>query len=137
MSATLYPAGYIKSLYTFIALYFIGKREEMDVQKVANLFLIFVLIAAGISLVIGFVVAVKSTNYKKGYICTFISSGVFLLLIVSWYDKASSNIFMGTIPWILNVIAVIIVLPLYLLVARFIFKKATKGQKGTRKKIIG
>ena len=36
---------------------------------------------------------------------------------------------MGTIPWILNVIAVIIVLPLYVLVARFIFKKVTKGQK--------
>ncbi|MEH6966212.1 hypothetical protein V7195_16175 [Priestia megaterium] len=46
-------------------------------------------------------------------------------------------IFMGTIPWILNVIAVIIVLPLYVLVARFIFKKVTKGQKGTKEKIIG
>ena len=102
----------------------------MDVQKVANLFLIFVLIAAGISLIIGFVVAVRSTNYKKGYISTFISSVVFLILIVSWYDKASSNVFMGTIPWILNVISVIIVLPLYLLIARFIFKKVTKGQKG-------
>jgi hypothetical protein len=55
----------------------------MDVQKVANLFLIFVLIATGISLVIGFVVAVRSTNYKKGYISTFISSVFFLILIVS------------------------------------------------------
>ncbi|WP_394221667.1 hypothetical protein [Priestia aryabhattai] len=109
----------------------------MDVQKVANLFLIFVLIAAGISLIIGFVVAVRSTNYKKGYISTFISSVFFLILIVSWYDKASSNVFMGTIPWILNAIAVIIVLPLYVLVARFIFKKVTKGQKGTKEKIIG
>ncbi|WP_423145365.1 hypothetical protein [Priestia sp. 40] len=115
----------------------IRKREVMDVQKVANLFLIFVLIAAGISLVIGFVIAVRSTNYKKGYISTFISSVVFLLLIVSWYDKASSNVFMGTIPWVLNVIAVILVLPLYLLCARFIFKKVTKGQKGTNEKISG
>ncbi|AUO14148.1 hypothetical protein [Priestia megaterium] len=109
----------------------------MDVQKVANLFLIFILIAAGISLIIGFVVAVRSTNYKKGYISTFISSAFFLILIVSWYDKASSNVFMGTIPWILNIIAVIIVLPLYVLAARFIFKKVTKGQKGTKEKIIG
>ena len=37
----------------------------MDVQKVANLFLIFVLIAAGISLVIGFVVAVRSTTIRR------------------------------------------------------------------------
>ncbi|MCM3195489.1 uncharacterized membrane-anchored protein YhcB (DUF1043 family) [Priestia megaterium] len=109
----------------------------MDVQKVANLFLIFVLIAAGISLVIGFIIAVRTTNYKKGYISTFISSVVFLILIVSWYDKASSNVFMGTIPWVLNVIAVIIVLPLYVLIARFIFKKVTKGQKETKEKIIG
>ena len=88
-------------------------------------------------MIIGFVVAVRSTNYKKGYISTFISSVFFLILIVNWYDKASSNVFMGTIPWILNVIAVIIVLPLYVLVARFIFKKVTKGQKGTKEKIIG
>ncbi|MCM3018599.1 hypothetical protein M3582_10995 [Priestia megaterium] len=109
----------------------------MDVQKAANLFLIFVLIAAGISLVIGFIIAVRTTNYKKGYISTFISSVVFLILIVSWYDKASSKVFMGTIPWVLNVIAVIIVLPLYVLIARFIFKKVTKGQKETKEKIIG
>jgi len=36
MSATLYPAGYIKSLYTFIALYAVGMTLILTVGIVSR-----------------------------------------------------------------------------------------------------
>ncbi|MDU9693927.1 hypothetical protein O0Q50_22360 [Priestia aryabhattai] len=107
----------------------------MDVQQVANLFLIFVLIAAALALIIGFFVSLKTRNHKKGFLGTLIASFVFLIVIVSWYDKASSTVFMGTLPWILNVVAVLLVLPIYLIIIYFIFKKITKSKIAKDEKI--
>ena len=108
---------------------------RVDVQKIANLFLIFVLVAAMLALIIGVFVSLKTNNHKKGFISTLIASLVFLIGIVSWYNKASSNVFMGTIPWILNVVAVILVLPIYLIIIYFSFKKLTIGKKAKNEKI--
>jgi len=109
----------------------------MDVQQVANLFLIFVLLASVLALIIGLFVSLKTCNYKKGFLGTLIASLVFLIVIVSWYEKASSNVFMGTIPWILNVVAVILVLPIYLIIIYFILRKITKGKMSKNEKISG
>ncbi|QJX80424.1 hypothetical protein [Priestia megaterium] len=107
----------------------------MDVQQVANLFLTFVLVAAVLALIIGLFVSLKTCSHKKGFLGTLIASFVFLIVIVSWYDKASSNVFMGTMPWILNVVAVVLVLPIYLLIIYFIFKKIVKGKIAKNEKI--
>lgn len=109
----------------------------MDVQTIANLFLIFVIIAAVASLLIGLFITFRKESYKKGFIGTLISSIVCLIIIVSWYEKASSKVFMGTIPWILNVIAVTVILPIYLLIIYFVFKKITSRKKGKDEKISG
>ena len=107
----------------------------MDVQQVANLFLIFVLIAAALALIIGLFISLKTRSHKKGFLGTLIASFVFLIAIVSWYDKASSTVFMGTLPWVLNVVAVLLVLPIYLIIVYFIFKKITKSKIANDEKI--
>ncbi|WP_456363628.1 hypothetical protein [Priestia aryabhattai] len=109
----------------------------MDVQTIANLFLTLVITAAVVSLLIGVFVTFKKGSYKKGFISTLISSIVCLIIIVSWYEKASSEVFMGTIPWILNILAVIIILPIYLLVIYFVFKKLIKSKKNENEKTSG
>jgi phosphotransferase system glucose/maltose/N-acetylglucosamine-specific IIC component len=108
---------------------------RVDVQKIANLFLIFVLVAAVLALIIGLFVSIRTSNHKKGFFGTLIASLVFLIGIVSWYDKASSNVFMGTLPWILNVVAVILVWPIYLIIIYFVFKKITKDKITKNEKI--
>ena len=103
----------------------------MDVQQIANLYLILILGAAAICVIIGFVVAKTTHKAKRGFLVMFIISAIALISIGTWYSKAASSTYTGTMPVVFNLGGTIILYPFYLLLFYFLLKKMTKSSSKT------
>lgn len=108
----------------FFETYMEGNR--LDIQTIANLYVVFLLVAALISSILGFFITKKLKNYKKGFISLLICSGILIIIIIKWFDTASRSVYMGTLPWLFNIVLAIILYLVYLVIAWFTLKRISK-----------
>ncbi|MER2008204.1 MAG: hypothetical protein ABS939_12215 [Psychrobacillus sp.] len=98
----------------------------MDIQTVMNIFFIILLVIGIISFFSGFAIMTISKNHKNGFFFMFVLSLILLLFLLEWFQSVGSEVFLATIPWLLNQAFAIILYILYLIVAWFILKRLNK-----------
>jgi len=98
----------------------------MDIQQIANLYLILILAAAVISFIIGLIVTKRTHKASAGFLSMLIISAIALITIGTWYSKAASSTYTGTMPVIFNLGGTILLYPFYLLLFFFVFKRSAK-----------
>ncbi|MFB7304128.1 hypothetical protein [Heyndrickxia sporothermodurans] len=95
----------------------------MDIQKIVDLYYILLGVIAVGSLIIGYLVIKIFKSHKLGFCLILISSIFSLYFLIKWFAGASSEVFIGTIPWIFNMGFAILIYPIYLFLAWILTKK--------------
>lgn len=98
----------------------------MDIQTVVNIFFIILLVIGIISFFSGFAIMKISKNHKNGFFFMFVLSLILLLFLLDWFQSVGSEVFLATIPWLLNQAIAIFLYVLYLIVAWFVLKRINK-----------
>ncbi|MFN4213958.1 hypothetical protein [Exiguobacterium sp.] len=71
--------------------------------SVDTILYMFLGVTATVSVCLGLLVKRVSHNRFVAYSTTMVLSFIGLLLSLNWFLKASGAVFMGTIPWLLNI----------------------------------
>lgn len=94
----------------------------MNIQTVVNIFFIILLVIGIISFFSGFAIMKISKNHKNGFFFMFVLSIILLIFLLDWFQSVGSEVFLATIPWLLNQALAIILYIIYLIAAWFILK---------------
>lgn len=88
-----------------------------------GLFYLYLGIGAVILFFLGYFITKVQKNVNAGFsIIAFLGVILFMCLLM-WFDNASKEMFMGTIPWLMNMFLGGILLIIYLIVTRLILKR--------------
>lgn len=87
------------------------------------LFYIYFLMGSIIVLTLGIVIAKKAKDSKSGFAFVLLAGIGCFIWLLSWFNTASRQVFMGTFPWMINIISASLLLVCFLLLSRFIIKK--------------
>ena len=98
----------------------------MNMQTVVNIFFIILLVVGTLSFFSGFAVMKISKNHKNGFFSMFVLSLILLLFLLDWFQSVGSDVFLATIPWLLNQALAIILYIIYLIAAWFIIRWLNK-----------
>lgn len=99
----------------------------MGIDLVVNTFFILLLAGAVISFLVGLGFMKKLQSFGKGYFALFSLSLMVLIALLLWFQSASANLSIGTIPWLIDQAIAILVYPFYLIITWFILKRMFKG----------
>ncbi len=99
---------------------------KLEIQEIANLYFYLLIASALICAVVGYLITKKTKDHGKGFSVLFLLSFLCLIIIIIWFDQASRSNFMGTIPWLFNIVCAIIVYPIYLFLTLIVYKRVHK-----------
>lgn len=97
---------------------------------IVNMFFVILLVVSIISFFTGFFIMKKTKDHKSGFMFMFILSLISLIFLLDWFQSVGSEVFLATIPWILNQALAIFLYLLYLIVAWFVLKRINKRNLG-------
>lgn len=103
----------------------------MGIELVVNTFFILLLAGAVISFVVGLGFMTKLQSLGKGYFALVSLSIIVLMALLLWFQSASANLSIGTIPWLIDQAVAILVYPVYLIICWFLLKKMSKKRSLT------
>ncbi|WP_431030213.1 hypothetical protein [Lysinibacillus sp. LZ02] len=99
----------------------------MPIQTITTLYPISILVSIILSTIIGYIITKKSKDLGYGFFISLVASGLFLFLIVDWFSSVAKVANMGTTPFLLNIISVITLYPVYVLLLWVVLKKIHKA----------
>ncbi|KAA0544644.1 hypothetical protein FZW96_19745 [Bacillus sp. BGMRC 2118] len=100
--------------------------SQMGVQEIANRFLFLLITCSIVYGLIGFFITKLTKRISIGLTVLTTLCVISLFLIIRWFDQVAREAYMGTIPWLLNMASAIILLPIYLLIMWFLYKRLSK-----------
>ncbi|KAA0542740.1 hypothetical protein FZW96_21215 [Bacillus sp. BGMRC 2118] len=101
--------------------------NQMEVQEIANRFLILLITWSIVYGLIGFFVTKLTNRISIGFSVLTTLCVISLFLILRWFDQVAREAYMGTIPWLFNMASAIILLPIYLLIMWLLYKRLLKN----------
>ncbi len=87
------------------------------------LFYIYFLIGSIIVLALGMVIAKKANDSKSGFSFVLLAGVGLFIWLLSWFNTASRESFMGKFPLMINLIFGSVLLVCFFLISRLIIKK--------------
>lgn len=87
------------------------------------LFYVYLGIGAILIFIFGYFVSKKRKNANEGFFLIAFFSAILFFSVLIWFDAASKELFMGTMPWLANMVFGGFLLLIYLVVAWFILKR--------------
>ena len=104
--------------------------EEVNALYISLLAVSLILTSIGVLLFVR-----KTADHHIGFRLAFALSLIFVFLVEKWYISATEHVWMGTIPWLLNIMGGAAILFLYWIAAWFGLRRlaARIAQKGVTK----
>lgn len=96
----------------------------MDENLILNLYFIFLVAAAVLSMVIAWIVTKVSESLFVGFSSIVVVSLLLLLFIVGWFQSMTEGASAQTIHWLFSYGLVLLLYPAYLFMNWFILKRA-------------
>ncbi|MBM7691429.1 putative membrane protein [Peribacillus deserti] len=101
----------------------------MDLPMIHMYFVFFLITSAIICTVIGSFITRLTWSPFTGFISLLSTGLILLLLILSWYKEKIAETYIGTIPYLINVLSVVIIFLIYLAAAGLFFRKISMNLK--------
>lgn len=95
----------------------------MDENLILNLYFIFLVAAAVLSMVIAWIVTKVSESLFVGFSSIVVVSLLLLLFIVGWFQSMTHGLTAETIHWLFSYGLVLLLYPAYLFMNWFILKR--------------
>lgn len=101
----------------------IMEEFNLSLQEMVNLYYILLAVIAVGSIIIESIIIKVFKNHKLGSFFLLISSLISLYFLIKWFHVASTQAFIGTIPWLFNIVLPIVIYPAFLFIAWVVTKR--------------
>ncbi|MBM7578645.1 hypothetical protein [Jeotgalibacillus terrae] len=98
----------------------------MDIQTVANLFYVFLLLIGLISFTTGYLTMKKTRLSSAGFYAMTLLSFALMILHFMWYTRAVQVTYTPTIPWLFNMAAAVVLYIVFLVVGAAVLRSISR-----------
>lgn len=98
----------------------IMEEFNLSLQEMVNLYYILLAVIAVGSIIIESIIIKVFKNHKLGFSFLLISSLISLYFLIKWFHAQA---FIGTIPWLFNIVLPIVIYPAFLFIAWVVTKR--------------